>query len=247
MLHRPAGISLQTYETLLEQQNLGDIHPTLVRGAQWYLPEERKQLAASAQAELAKLGLLRHGRPDGDFLDTLQMLQRPAVEYYSWVKAASGERTVRTARNDREAVIVVLVNGTVFLTPTRPETIATDFAAQLPEAQAAQVHSLNCAQADLEEIKRGKLPNGTSPSIRDAKRVLHWLQMEYKYFGQLYVAVREGQNKRRRNENPPGWLDTEQGRVLFGQDSNGWISLAGAGPQDVAKRLQQLENELRGR
>src|SRR4030081_353429 len=83
VLHNPVEISMQTYETLLEQQNLGDFHPTLVRGAKWYLPEKRKQLAADAQAELERLGLRRGGRIDVDFLDTLQLLQRPAVEYYT--------------------------------------------------------------------------------------------------------------------------------------------------------------------
>jgi hypothetical protein len=42
-------------------------------------------------------------------------------------------------------------------------------------------------------------------------------------------------------------MDTEQGRVLFGVDASSWVSLAGAGPQDVAGKLTQLETQLRGR
>ena len=36
----------------------------------------------SLGVEVDKLGLLRGGRLDGDFLDTLWLLQRPAVEFY---------------------------------------------------------------------------------------------------------------------------------------------------------------------
>jgi hypothetical protein len=238
---------MQTYETLLEQQNLGDFHPTLVRGAKWYLPEERKQLAADAQAELERLGLRRGGRIDVDFLDTLQLLQRPAVEYYTWVKSKGQQRTVRTARSEREAVIVVAVNERLYLSQTRPETIAMDLAARLPEAKAAHTHSLNCAVADLHALLGGEMLNGASPSIRDAKKVVHWLKMPYVHPGQLYAAIRDGHSNRKRTPKPPGWMDTEQGRVLFGVDASSWVSLAGAGPQDVAGKLTQLETQLRGR
>jgi hypothetical protein len=247
VLHNPVEISMQTYETLLEQQNLGDIHPTLVRGAKWYLPDERKQLAADAQAELEKLGLQRGGRINGEFLDTLQLLQRPAVEYYTWVKSTGQQRTIRTARSEREAVIVVAVNDKLYLAPTRPETIAFDLAIRLPETKPAHTHSLNCAESDLQLLMGGGTLTGASPSIRDAKKVLGWLKMPYTHYGQLYAAIRDGNSNRKRTPKPPGWMDTEQGRVVFGVDASSWISLAGAGPQDIAGRLTQLEGQLRGR
>jgi hypothetical protein len=247
VLHNPVEISLQTYETLLGQHNLGDIHPTLVRGAKWYLPEERKRLAADAHAEVDKLGLLRGGRLDGDFLDTLRLLQRPAVEYYSWVKTNDRQRTVRTARSERDAVVVVAVNDTLFLSPTRPENIAADFAAQLPDTKAAHTHSLNCAESDLHVLMGGGTLTGAGPSIRDAKKVLQWLKAPHLHYGQLYAAIFDAQGGRRRNPKPPGWMDTDQGRLLFGVDASGWVSLTGAGPQDIAGKMRQLESQLHGR
>jgi hypothetical protein len=71
---------------------------------------------------------------------------------------------------------------------------------------------------------------GTSPSIGDARKVLQWLKAPYLHYGQLYAAIRDGHGGRRRNRKPPGWMDTDQGRLLFGVDPSGWVSLAGAGP-----------------
>jgi hypothetical protein len=245
VLRKPVELSLQTYEVLLERLNLGDIHPTLVRGALWYSPDERKQLAADTDAELNQRGLTRGGRLDDDFVEVLQLLQRPGVEYYSWVKSDKGERTVRAAASGRDAVTVVTVDQVLYIAPCSAEALAREFALLLPEAPPARIASLNCSDADFNAIKSGVIPSKTSPSIRDAKQVVQWLRAPKTYFGRLYVAIRDSRGKRLRNENPPGWIDTEQGRILFGVDKSGWISLAGAGPKDLVKKVQQLENELR--
>ncbi|MFI5607599.1 ESX secretion-associated protein EspG [Amycolatopsis sp. NPDC051903] len=245
MLRKPVELSLQAYEVLLERLNLGDIHPTLVRGALWYSPDERKQLAAETDAELNQRGLLRGGRLDDDFVEVMQLLQRPGVEYYSWVKSDKGERTVRTAASGRDAVSVVAVNQVLYVAPVSADALAREFALLLPEAPPARIASLNCSDADFNAIKSGTIPSATSPSIRDAKQVVQWIRTPKTYFGRLYVAVRDGRGKRLRNDNPPGWMDTEQGRILFGVDKSGWISLSGAGPHDIVNKVQQVEKELR--
>ncbi|GAA3557916.1 hypothetical protein GCM10022222_46860 [Amycolatopsis ultiminotia] len=105
--------------------------------------------------------------------------------------------------------------------------------------------SLTCSNTDLNTISSGRIPSTTSPSIRDAKHVLRWLNAPHTYFVRLYVAVRDGRGRRRRNEHPPGWADTDQGRVLLSVDSAGWISLAGAAPSDIANKVQRLAHDLR--
>ncbi|MGV9295542.1 ESX secretion-associated protein EspG [Amycolatopsis sp. NPDC003676] len=246
MLRKPVELSLQTFEVLLERLNLGDIHPTLVRGALWYSPDERRQLAADTDRELHNSGLMQRGRLSDEVVETMHLLQRPGIEYYSWVKSERGERTVRAAASGRDAATVVAVNQKLYIAPCSADTLVREFIALLPEAPAARVLSLNCSDEDLNLVKSGGQPSGrTSPSIRDAKQVLQWLDKPHTYFGRLYVAVRDSRGKRRRNENPPGWADMEEGRILFGVDKSGWISLAGAGPQEMAKKLQQLESELR--
>ncbi|WP_020663840.1 ESX secretion-associated protein EspG [Amycolatopsis benzoatilytica] len=245
MLRKPVELSLQTFEVLLDRLNLGDIHPTLVRGALWYSPDERRQLAADTDRELHERGLMQRGRLDDELVETMHLLQRPGIEYYSWVKSESGERTVRASASGREAATVVAVNQKLYIAPCSADTLAREFVALLPEAPAARLLSLNCSDADLNLVKTGQAVGHTGPSIRDAKQVIQWLDKPHTYFGRLYVAVRDSRGKRLRNENPPGWADLEEGRILFGIDKSGWISLSGAGPQDLLKKLQQLENDLR--
>ncbi|WP_033289951.1 ESX secretion-associated protein EspG [Amycolatopsis jejuensis] len=245
MLRKPVEVSLRTFEVLLERLNLGDIHPTLVRGALWYSPDERRQLAADTDRELSERGLLRGGRLDDGFVETLNLLQRPGVEYYSWVKSGQGERTVRAAASGRDAATVVNMQQMLYISPCSADSLVREFVTMLPEAPPARIPSLNCSDTDLNMIKSGDVPSRTSPSIRDAKQVLQWLDAPHTYFGRLYVAVRDSRGKRLRNENPPGWADVEQGRILFGVDKSGWVSLAGAGPQDLMNKVQQVEKELR--
>lgn len=244
MLRRPVELSTQTFEVLWERLNLGDIHPTLMRGAVWYSEDERRNLAAGTDRELADRGLLRGGRLDDDFLEALHVLQRPGVDYYSWVKSGNGERTVRAAATGTAGVTVVAVGDMLYLAPCSVDALAREFATLLPNAPAARLASLNCSNTDVDMIKRGRIPGVTSPSIRDAKQVLRWLSAPHTYSGRLYVAIRDNRGTRRRNENPPGWADTDQGRILFGVDKSGWISLSGAGPQNIANKVQQLTQEL---
>lgn len=245
MLRRPVELSRQTFEVVWERLNLGDIHPTLMRGALFYAPEERPRLAAHTDRELAGRRLTRSGRLDDDFTETLHTLQRPDVDYYTWVKSGRGESTVRVAAKGRNAVSVVALGHTLHIASCAAESLAREFTALLPSAPAARLASLTCSDTDLNAIQRGQIPSTTSPSIRDAKHVLRWLGTPYTYFGRLYVAIRDSRGKRRRNENPPGWADTNQGRILFGVDKTGWISLSGAGPHEVAATMQRLEHKLR--
>jgi hypothetical protein len=76
-------------------------------------------------------------------LTPLQLLQRPAIEFYSWVMVNDEQPTVPTARSERDAVTVVAVKDKLFPSPTLPENTAADFASQLPDTKAAHTHSLN--------------------------------------------------------------------------------------------------------
>jgi hypothetical protein len=44
---------------------------------------------------------------------------------------------------------------------------------------------------------------------------------------------------------PPFWTDTEQGRIVMSQDSNGWFTLFGAAGHDLERLFGQMENRLR--
>jgi hypothetical protein len=65
------------------------------------------------------------------------------------------------------------------------------------------------------------------------------------HVGRLYVALREGSGRRIRNEIPPYWIDTEQGRILSSVTSPGWLTITPASAQDLVQAVHQIEAELR--
>lgn len=246
MQHDHVEISLQSYKAMLEEHNLGEPHITLVGENKWYPEDERRQLRDSTNAELERLGLSRGGRLSGDFLDTVQVLQRPGSEFYTWANVNGSHVTVRTAVLGRDAVLAITNGETLFLWPTRSESAAPDLVAQLPDTPRANVHSMSCAEADYDAVVAGN-PRQNGGSARDAKQIARWLKAPRVHAGQLYAAIRDSSGTRRRTGKPPFWIDTDAGRITAGVDSSGWLSLSGAGPQELTARLHRLEAELRGR
>ncbi|GAB3486678.1 ESX secretion-associated protein EspG [Amycolatopsis cihanbeyliensis] len=238
-------LGLTTYKTLLAEHDLGEAHLTLAGGEQWHPSQEREQLRTRAWTELDELGLLRGGRVREGFLDTLHLLQRPGTEYYTWTRIDGQPVTVRTAFTGRDAVLAIANRHTLYLFPSDAKSAAVDLAVQLPEVEPAYVHSLNCAEADYKALLAGEpLPAGSSAT--DAKRIRPWLEAPRVNEGQLFAAVRGGSEQRIADTHPPTWIDTEWGRFLVGM-RGGWITLTGAGHQEIAAKLTDMEAELRGR
>ncbi|MGH3520018.1 MAG: ESX secretion-associated protein EspG [Haloechinothrix sp.] len=246
MIRNQVSISLETYTTLLEKENLGEAHSTLVGGGLFYPAEESHRRDVRVLAELRQQGLVDGARISDDFLETLTVMQRAAVEYYTFFAHAGGEQeTVRTAAIGRDAVLVVHRNKTIEISPIPVEQLGVRVAAALPETPAAQVHSMSCDNADLEAIIKDKsLP--LNNSVRDAKRMKRWLDKDRINVGQLCAGVRDGLGGRKSTKAPmPCWIDTESGRVLLTPTSSGWVNLVGAGLQTISGALQDLEKELR--
>lgn len=247
MLRGPVQISLQTYKAMLARYQLGAPHPTLVGGEQWLPPEERVRLEAVTAEELTDAGLLRGGRLDEGFLDTIQLIQNPPAEYYTFAGIDGRQVTLRAVRGRGEAVIVAAHSDMLYLRPSHPDTVALDLAAQLPDIPpAAGVHSMSCSQADYEAVEKGKsMP--TSPSVADAKRMLSLMRLPRRNAGQLYAAIRDGNGRRVRTTTPPLWIDTDTGRFLAVSDTNGWFSLSAATSHDIAGLWTRLEQQLHTR
>ncbi|SFP82815.1 EspG family protein [Amycolatopsis arida] len=246
MLHDHVEISLRTYKAMLEEHNLGEPHITLAGGEKWYPPDERRRLREDANAELEKLGLAQRGRITADFLDTVQVLQRPGTEYFTWASINGTNITVRTARSGREGVLAIANDDTLFLWPAEPERAPEVLARQLPDTPPARVHSMSCAAADYEALRAGESPSDGG-SARDARQIVRWLTAPRVHVGHLYAAVRDSAGTRRLTSRPPFWIDTEHGRLVGGVDGAGWLTVAGATEQDIADRLRRLEAELRDR
>ncbi|MEC3978801.1 ESX secretion-associated protein EspG [Amycolatopsis sp. H20-H5] len=241
MLREPLELSRETYQTLVRRTDAGDIHPTLVGGEKWYPPDELAQLDGKADAELEGQGWRAR-----DFAEVIALLQRPTVDYYCWAKINGHDITVQTATRGRDAVLAVANEDMLFLYPSRAETAAWDLVASFPDTPPVpKMLSLTCAQGDYEAALNGDAPMTSSSSARDARRAAEWMRAPRIHVGRLYVALREGRERRVRNEIPPYWIDTEQGRILSSVTSPGWLTVAPASTQDLAQLLHQIEAELR--
>lgn len=245
MITDSISLSMDTYKTVLDKENLGEAHSTLLGGDLWYPPDEQHVREVLAIKELDARGLLSGNRASDDLLETLTVMQRASVEFYTFANIDRRTITLRTAALGRDAVLVVSDSATLELTPIPAERMAQRLAAALPETAPAKVHSMACDEQDFKAIAADKSLPQTN-SVRDAKRVKRHLDLERLAAGQLYAAVRDASGTRRANGAPvPTWIDTEEGRILVSVDSRGWINLVGADSATIATKLHELESDLR--
>lgn len=246
MISDEVSISMETYTTLLEKENLGEPHSTLVAATLWYPPELQHQRDVRVLGELRSQGLIAGNRIRDDFMAVLSVMQRPSVEYYTFYSNVDDkqQRTVRAAAVGRDAILVRYAGEDITITPVPAEQLGIRLAVALPETPAAQVHSMSCDNADLEAILKDKsLPS--SKSVSDARRIKRWIDLDRINVGQLFAAVRDSAGMRRATTAPmPCWIDTDAGRILLTPDHNGWVNLVGADTISIANALEQLEKAL---
>ncbi|MDV6013720.1 ESX secretion-associated protein EspG [Haloechinothrix sp. LS1_15] len=247
MITRPVTISLETYATLLDKENLGEPHVTLLGGDRWYPPEAARERDVRVLRELAEQGLTSGNRASDDFRDTLVTMQRPAVEYYTIASIGESTKTVRTVSHGRDALLIIQEGQRIDISPIPAEQLGVRLVTALPETPAARIHSTNCATADLDAAEKGEA-FGSDASSRDAKRMKRFLDQDRSAAGQLYAAIRDGHGRRYVNRTPvPCWIDTNSGRALLSVSEGGWVTLVSGDSMTLAGKLTELEQQLRTR
>lgn len=244
MIRDEVSIDMETYTTVLEKENLGEPHSTLGGGETWYSPDETRTRDVRVLNELRQQGLVEGTRVSDDFRETLAVMQRPSVEYYTFASIDGRSTTIRTAAMGRDAVMVIRQGSRITIAPIPVEQLGLRLAAALPTVPAAPVHSMSCDDADLRAVMKDKaVPQ--SKSVQDAKRMNRALESDRTNTGQLYAAIRDGVGARKSTQAPvPTWFDTEQGRLLLSFDSSGWVNLVGASTLTIAGKLADLEKAL---
>ncbi|SNR48713.1 EspG family protein [Haloechinothrix alba] len=246
MISRPVTISLETYSTLLDKENLGEAHTTLLGGAMWYPPDAARERDVRVLGELREQGLVDGTRVSEAFYDTLVTMQRPTVEYYTIASIDEQTVTIRAAAHGRDTVLVTSRGQDIEIEPIPVEQMGARVAAALPATPAARVHSMSCDPADLTAAQKDQA-FGSDASSRDAKRMKRVLEQERTHAGQLYAAVRDGYGGGNVTTTPvPCWFDTvESGRVLLSETTGGWVTLLGADVMTIANKFGELETTLR--
>lgn len=245
MISETVTINAETYAVVLEKENLGEPHPTIVGGEYWYPKGARHERDVRVLAQLREQGLTSNNRVSDDFMDVLAAMQKPAIEYYTLARFAEEDNaTYRAAAVGRDAVLITCVGMEITIEPIPFDQMRMRLAAALPTVPAARMHSATCPVSELQALHGGKKPD-SSTSLRDAKRIMEWLELPEQARGPLHVAARGMQQERRASPKPhPLWLDTEHGRILSSHDGNGWMSVSGAGISDIADALGKLEQQL---
>lgn len=246
MIRHEVSISLETYQSVIKSENLGEPHPTLVDGLMWYPADERHTAQERVREELRSQGLLSRDRVSDEFLDTMITLQRAAVEYYTYAVIDGEQVTVRGAAIGGDAVLATAANGMLKIELIPRDQLGVRVAAALPDTPAARMHSISCDLKVLQAVEKGKdLPPG--PAATDAKRMHKWLHLDRLNVGELHAAIRrDAAGRRIATTTPvPCWIDTESGRGLFSVDPRGWASVTGASIMEIAGKFEQLEQAIR--
>jgi hypothetical protein len=263
-------LTLATLATVWQRENLGELHNTLVNVPAWRDEEAEREALQDATAELAQRGLLVGRDLHADLRDTLNLLARPAMEYYGWVAYTEEETSVSlavlVAAAGKDAVLVVRDDQQVHIGPTRPEGMAETLIGHLPAVPAARGRSMNLPEAEVRQLVADRMyaaPGASKPlpaeafdifdrasMAEDARDLVTALDQPRSGGGELYVAARVRSGERRRCENPVVYVDTQQGRWMTqlssGRPGERWIVSAPASRQLLLSKLNEMRNNILG-
>jgi hypothetical protein len=212
----------------------------------WRSPDEQLRYRDSAKEALAAQGLWRGGYPTEEFTGTLAVLGRGGREFSAVVEAPTGRYRLHVAASGRDAVFACYVpaKDQVLLRPARPDALAEDLIAGLPEATPGSGVALSVPESDLRQAING------APPRRDVRRVLEVVALPRVGGGQIYAGLREGLHTYRKTGNSCcTYYDTEQGRYLFSfTEEPGYeryINVAQGRPETLIAKTYELLNQLR--
>lgn len=201
----------------------------------------------SADAELARAGLLDAGAPSRELLDSLGVLCNGSVEFFGHVASTDRHYSLHVASRGQDAVFAAMANGAVKLRPARPESMLSALLAELPTVSPAGGRSVSASAEELRPLGARARATGAAPR-GDARRILELFRQPRLAGGQLRAGARTGiDNRRVKSPHPVGFIDLEQGRWLTFVTDNGAGSYVTAAPgrtDAIASMLQEAQQVL---
>lgn len=270
VLYQQVTLTLDTLATVWRQENLGELHNTLVDVPAWRDDAAEREALANATAELTQRGLLVGRDLHADLRDTLNLLARPSMEYYGWIGYTDEERTVSlavlVAAIGQDAIHVVRDGQQVHIGPTRAEAMSDTLVGHLPQVPPARGRSVNLPEAEVRQLVADRMhaaPGASKPlpaeafdifgkasMAEDARDLVTAMDQPRSGGGELYVAARVRSGERRRCENPLVYVDTQQGRWMTqlssGRPGERWIVSAPASRQLLMSKLNEMRNNVLG-
>jgi ESX secretion-associated protein EspG len=247
VLRARVELSMEVLTAFWRWEGLDRMPPVLVSSVEWLDEQARRDADQRALAELAACGLVTAGAVAGELRETIQVLTRPEVEFFGWIGGAHQTVGVLGAACGRDAVLVVRSGQSVTLSSVRPDAVAEAVVAQLPPLAPAQGRSLNVAASDLTGERaagdeEGFAGFGQQAEAHDVRALRALLAQPALGGGQLYVAVRGRDGRRRQSDTPITVRDTAEGRWLtqtVTTSGQRWVITAPASPQLLVSKLYE--------
>ena len=252
-VYRRRGVELPVLPlvSLLRQENLGDPHAIFAGGERYVSPRFADEASALLREELAAAGLDRRDALD-DFVDSLALVQRAAIEYYGWVTSGGENVTLLTASIGRRAVAVVRHGNRVHFEPVDPDRLVEALVQRLPEARPGAGDSVSVLASEFTgrgNRQAGSIMRRTGSGRSDDARRLDALLKEPRVGGaKLYAAARDRAGVRTRSAEWLNVLDLAGGRWLvyptLGRGERA-INAVPATPHLLAAKLGELSRTIR--
>lgn len=224
----PSGsvtVTVGALSTLLRAHGIGEL-PVAVRPSPVWTDQDGERAAiAAAVTEFREVGWIdRWGRLDGEALDSLHVLARPAVEYTAFVARRGRQHRVVVAGRGSTAVLVIREGNAVTLTVLRHRSLPEALLRHLPDTPPAPVDAVNVRLDAADHRLAGLARNDPIGQ------------------GELSVTVHDHYG-RRRTSTPIRYQDYRFGRVVV-VAADGYLSVAPAGKPLLLARLRDAYRDL---
>ncbi|GAB2819047.1 ESX secretion-associated protein EspG [Lentzea nigeriaca] len=238
-----AQLSLPAFEVLWEDLRAGSIPYPFDVSHHGETLDERARIKAAVHADLERRGLARHGRPEPDLEDALNLLARPELRVIALcMPDMNQEKLVRASVVARGgyAVLVTQDDAGITLNLVQPNEIATSLANAMPPGRPGPGKLVTVPGEAFEQQQpqqgfRQSVRTTENEDVRIAKQMLTGPAIGN---GHFLVQLQQGRSKK--DFPPVTWIDTSQGRYANVQIRSGWFTISPADNMGLARHLGQV-------
>lgn len=220
--------------------------PVLATDPVWRGPAEERAHFDGIRDTLAEHGLWHDGALTEEFARTVTVLGRAEREFSATVETPELGYRLFVAAIGQDAALACFVpaSGKVLLRPARPDALAEDLIAELPELGWGPGLGVSVPESELRAAMAG---GDARPEV---DRVIQLAKLPRTGGGQLTAGFRDGVHGHvTTGANPCTYYDTDQGRYLFsftGQPGSGrYVNVAPCRPETLVSKCYGLLEDLR--
>jgi ESX secretion-associated protein EspG len=216
VIDRPVRLPRLAFLAAWELQGLGSPHPVVDINDLYLTDEMRADIQRRTLARLTDLGLATPHGLQPPLQRTLATIASATREFYAWTSFRDGDAAaILVASNDDGAVRLITDGAVVHLDPIDGDKLAQHFVETLPDVSAAQIRSTAINRTVyVGDHDFGDPLAEPSATQQRAARLRELMRAERDAVHQMYAAIRDGHDGRRRSV-PLSAVDlSHYGRVL---------------------------------